>query len=201
MLDNQHILHERDRTMTDSTPRGNQCLAVLLTFDAQSEALIRDAGRRAAKHFGRAMPESPHRPHITLHTTKTAESDLLFHLQTLCQETIAPELTLSHWGTFPGAGVLFLGATPSPRLMSLHRQTCETTVLGDAHIFDGLYLPGAWVPHCTLAMGVPVDQTGAWIEVLSRAISLPLSVRGKALEVVRIESGRTMPVVSLPLGG
>lgn len=187
--------------MTDSTPRDNRCLAVLLTFDGRSEDLIRVARRTAAEHFGRGVPESPGRPHITLHATITAEPELVSHLRTLCHRTAALDLVLSHWGTFPGEGALFLGATPSPRLVALHRQTCVATVLEDAHIFDGLYLPGAWVPHCTLAMGVPVDRTGAWIEVLSRDISLPLSVRGKALEVVRIESGCTVSVASLPLGG
>ena len=186
--------------MTDSTPRDNRCLAVLLTFDTESEGRIQDAGRRAAEHFGRATPKSQGRPHITLHATRTAEPDLLFHLQTLCQEAVTLELTLSHWGIFPSAGALFLGATPSPHLVSLHRQTCEATTPEDTHIFDGLYLPGAWVPHCTLAMGIPVDEIGAWIEALARAISLPLSVRGEAFEVVRIEPGCTTPVATLPFG-
>lgn len=186
--------------MTDSAPPDNRCLAVLLTFDSESERLIRDAGHSAARHFGRMVAENPGRPHITLHTTRTAEPTLLSHVQTISRRTVPLDITLSHWGIFPSAGALFLGATPDPQLVDLHRQTCEATGPEDIQVFGGLYLPGAWVPHCTLAMGVAVEQAGAWLDVLSRRIPLPVSVRGVALDVVRLESGCVAPLATVRLG-
>ena len=185
--------------MTQSAAPDNQCLAVLLTFDEPSECHIRRAGRMAAQHVGR--PEAPEdgRPHITLHATRTAEAELLSHVQAIARETGSLDVAFSHWGIFSKPGVVFLGPTPTSCLVALHERICEATVPEDARVFDGLYLPGAWVPHCTLAVGVPAGQTGPWIEVLSQAIPLPFSVQGIALDVIRIEPERAVPLVSIPL--
>jgi 2'-5' RNA ligase len=61
-------------------------------------------------------------------------------------------------GTFPGdEGVLFLATTVTADLLAFHAQV-HAALANQPIQHWPYYLPGNWVPHCTLAQGL--DSTG-----------------------------------------
>jgi 2'-5' RNA ligase len=67
-------------------------------------------------------------------------------------------LDLHALGTFPGSeGVLFLATTVDAELLAQHRRVSEVLAGGWVEPWQH-YLPGRWVPHCTLTQRLDHDQ-------------------------------------------
>jgi 2'-5' RNA ligase len=105
---------------------------------------------------------------------------------------------LASAGTFPtGEGVVFLAPVITQELLEAHRR------------FDGLledrgvdcaeyYLPGRWVPHCTVATGVAPDKMGAALEICLRSEAFGAVLLDK---VCLIEFPPARQIYAFPLGG
>lgn len=180
--------------MRMSEDHRNDCLAVLLTFDTDSERQIRAAAHKAAAALGRDPAKQGGRPHITLLPTRSEAPRLIEGVCAVARNASSMSVSLSHLGYFASPGVCFLGATPSPELVRLHASICALAQPGDQTIFDGLYLPGTWVPHCTLAMGVFPGQLEPVIEAIKGTIPLPFVVRAAALDIVEITARNILPI-------
>jgi 2'-5' RNA ligase len=80
-----------------------------------------------------------------------------------------PGLWLYTLGTFPSdpavGSVLFLGAVVDTELIAVH-SAVHDVLAGRARHPWAHYLPGAWVPHCTLAPDLTPDQLGAAVRTL-----------------------------------
>ncbi|NJO83034.1 MAG: 2'-5' RNA ligase family protein [Blastochloris sp.] len=99
--------------------------------------------------------------------------------------TAAPiALQFAAVGAFPGnEGVVFLSPVPRLALLHLHQQFHTVLEpLGMRH--NPHYLPGMWIPHCTIAIGVPADQVAAAVAV-ARHTPLPLSLTCAEVGIVR----------------
>ncbi|WP_132118446.1 2'-5' RNA ligase family protein [Actinocrispum wychmicini] len=129
---------------------------VAVYFDDGADRAVRALWRRldqAGAGGERVMP-----PHVTFAMAKSiprAARDALRHeLRTLA----IPNLWLSNLGTFPNTNnVLMLGAIVDAELLAVH-SAVHDVLAGRVQSPHAYYLPGSWVPHCTLAMGVTHPQ-------------------------------------------
>ncbi len=138
-------------------------------FDDAAETAV----RRLWQRLDRTGVPSPatgthghHRPHVTFAVAGTippaARRDLITDLTRLA----LPSLWLYTLGTFPtSANGLFLGAVTDTELLAVH-VAVHDTLAGRVRDPWASYLPGAWVPHCTLAQDVTPAQLTAGFAAL-----------------------------------
>jgi len=107
----------------------------------------------------------------------------------------APTLLFSSLGVFPSAGgVAFLGVVVTPALLDLHWRT-HLALASIAQTTWEHYLPGRWVPHCTLAMPVAPKQMEVVLATVGTA--LPIDGRGASLGAVDARLGALTVISAL----
>jgi 2'-5' RNA ligase len=136
-----------------------------------------------------SVPGTKYRPHVSLAVFEDA--DLTSVGDALVPETqafVGMPLTLASLGFFVGPSLFaFLGVTPTERLLDVHRQL-HAALDGVAHRVWSDYEPGAFVPHCTLAMG-PQD-----VAPIVRALGsdrIPIDAIAHEVHLVEISTGRS----------
>jgi hypothetical protein len=164
-------------TSTGALRQGQQvAYAVVLHFDAITDGVVRQAWSHLEN---RGVPSVSstygpgYRPHLTLAIVDTAHpGHVADRLRPRLEAAAGLPFTLSSLGFFLSSPApAYLAVTPTRRLMALHQGVHD--VLGAAGSW-AYYRPGAWVPHCTLAMGVE-SQTA-----VARALAhVHFPVRGK----------------------
>lgn len=113
------------------------------------------------------------RPHVTLAVTddgsglRGAAGVLQSRLLPVAAELVGP----AFFPTEPP--ILHLAVTPTRELLEMHRSVLQA--LDDAGV-DAWphYCVDAWVPHCTLSMGVPHERLG---DALAAALRAPFPMR------------------------
>lgn len=155
--------------------------AVEMYMDRDSEAKIRRMWEAlAGAGIKSSMLEVGYRPHVSLGVCEELDVDGLAKELSSFAESVSPfELTLSSLGLFPSSeGVIFLGVTPTQRLLDVNH---------DFHQFFGKYAKsqrnyqvGNWVPHCTLAFGLPPAVLSETVKVCRR---MPLPIHSRIEEM------------------
>ncbi|MCP2262268.1 2'-5' RNA ligase superfamily protein [Streptoalloteichus tenebrarius] len=163
--------------------------ALQVFFDDRAEAEVRVRWERltaAGVPSLATRTHRRHRPHLSLALglaiPQKARADLRRDLALLA----LPDLWLYTLGTFPdGQHTLFLGAVTDTELLAVH-SAVHDVLAGRVRGPAGQYLPGAWVPHCTLAQDLTVEQVAAGFAAL-----LPLRPIRAAVSGVGITDTRT----------
>jgi 2'-5' RNA ligase len=162
--------------------------ALELFFDAEADAAVRALWRRLdaagvpslAGHTHRR-----HRPHVSLAVAGT--------IPTRTRETLRADLALlwppSLWlytlGTFPTEqNALFLGAVVDTELLAVH-SAAHDTLAGAVRQPWAYYLPGAWVPHCTLAEDLTAAQLAAGLAALHPIAPIRAGIRAVGITDTR----------------
>jgi 2'-5' RNA ligase len=137
-------------------------------FDEQSDAAVRSLWHRLADAGLPSLATRTHRlhrPHVTVMVTESlAGADLapLHSVLLACQPTVR----LYVLGTFPGRnGALFLGVPVTAELLAFHAEV-HAALAGQPVEHWPYYLPGNWVPHCTLAEGLSDDEAATAFRLL-----------------------------------
>ena len=128
-------------------------------FDAEADAAVRALWQRL-EQAGVPSPATHggHRPHVTFAVAGAIPAAARKDLTTDLTRLALPRLWLYTLGTFPTAeNGLFLGAVTDAELLAVH-VAVHDTLAGRVRDPWASYLPGAWVPHCTLAQDVTPDQ-------------------------------------------
>jgi 2'-5' RNA ligase len=175
--------------------------AVVLFFDAATEATIRNvAGGLAQDGIPADLFVGDLRPHISLGVCDTLDPDgFRAVFMAFAALTPAGDFTLASVGIFPtsAVGVLFLAPIVTSTLLSLHAHF-HTLFARYAVSQQDYYLPGNWVPHCTLALNVPLERLAAVVEAASRTAGLPLRGRYESIGLIQFLPARdvyTAPLV------
>ena len=168
-------------------------LAVELAFDPNSdERLGRVWSRLSALYGGPTSSELGVRPHITLTLFRSREPKSVSGLiETLAMELTPFNVKLATVGRFPTAeGVVFLRPEPSDNLTRAH--ALVHGLLGpDRELVHPYYRPGAWYPHCTMALNVAEVFVDAVMSACRSA-----EVLGEA-QVARIQVVRYRPATEI----
>ena len=173
--------------------------ALQLYFDPVTDQIVRDVWRHIAQTgITQHRPGSTDRPHITLAVyagldAVRAEETLL----TFVRSHVQFPLTFPSLGSFVSPSVVaFLAPVVTTDLLHFHHEAHET--FGDIGTDpQELYLPGRWVPHCTIAVHVEARALPRVMEV-SQELRLPLT--GTVSEMGLVEVSPTRPLFSFELG-
>ncbi|MBX3065608.1 MAG: 2'-5' RNA ligase family protein [Anaerolineae bacterium] len=165
--------------------------AVELYFDDAAEQLIRKMWQ-AMEEAGipSGMLGEGFRPHVTLAVYEKKRGKRfvagLEHFAT----TIKPiTLKLDHYGIFATEeSVLFLGVTVSSALLRLHRAFQRRFKMLSGGLKD-YYLVDRWVPHCTIAHHLPLEQMAAAINVFKEmGVTLPIQPKITAISLIEVST-------------
>jgi 2'-5' RNA ligase len=161
-------------------------------FDADADAGVRGLWQRLERA---GVPSPAGRPHVTFAAGSvippTARRDLTVDLTRLA----LPSLWLYTLGTFPNAdNILFLGAVADAELLAVH-VAVHDALAGRVRDPWAFHLPGAWVPHCTLAEAVTPSQLAAGFAALH-----PVEPIRARIAEVGITDTRTGTTELLPVG-
>lgn len=147
--------------------------------------------REAFAHLGSVLAEMGASPHVSLAVFDEADVDgLIAVTEDFFRNRSVFKMRFSSFGFFPGAeGVVFLAPVVTRGMLDMHEafHAClaRRGLCSSAH-----YLPGAWVPHCTLAIEQPITRT---MENLARMA--PSSLPGEYL-VDSVHVIQFRPVIS-----
>src|SRR5215510_11260342 len=169
--------------------------AVELLFDRRGDEAVRRVWRALG---GPVEARQSARPHVTLAVYgRVAPAPFAAALASWAAAARPLDLRLASVGLFPGdARVIFFAPIVTIELLELHRgfHAALASVGQDPW---ALYRPGAWVPHCTLAMEIDPAALHRAVDA-ARDAPLPIDVRLSAVGLVEFR-----PVVELaefPLG-
>ncbi len=174
--------------------------AVEMFFDESADKRVREVWDDLARtNLTSCMIDGGYRPHVTLgvfegYTSPQFENE--FRLFTEKHGVFS--VKFDYLGVFPRPeGVVYFGAVVTGQLLSVHGEFTRRF----ASLMMGIrpyYLPGSWVPHCTLAYGLSMAAIPAAVEVCSR-FTLPLIAQVKEIGLIEIPKHRE--VLMRELGG
>lgn len=138
--------------------------AIELFFNEQADTAVRRLWHRLAVSglpSLETLGHRRHRPHVSLTVLETAQPPAVADVEDLADVRRLPALHFSALGTFGGdGGVLFLAPVVTEPLLVVYARLND--VLQDQGIAQWPhYLPGSWVPHCTLAMNLTPAELSA----------------------------------------
>lgn len=173
--------------------------AVELYFDPQTQNSIWDL-RYALTEQGilSTIGELGDKPHVSLAVFSDVDCDRLILLTKEFARELQPfNLQLSAISTFPtDENTLFLSPVPTQQLLrfhqEFHRRLAESRLTASSY-----YLPGNWVPHCTIEMNIPDAQFPKAVEVCKKAFK-PLL--GQFREIGVIEFRPIKHLANWPFG-
>jgi 2'-5' RNA ligase len=129
---------------------------VAVYFDDEADRAVRALWRRldqAGVGGQRALP-----PHVTFAAANVIPRRTRDLLKDELRTLAIPSLWLSTLGTFPNSeNVLMLGAVVDGELLAVH-SAVHDVLAGQVQSPHAYYMPGSWVPHCTLARRVEHQQ-------------------------------------------
>jgi 2'-5' RNA ligase len=169
--------------------------AVQLYFDAAAERDLRDL--RAHLILPGEVVSVEDRPHISLAVIdELDEQRVTSPLQEFAANLAGFPVRLASVGSFPTQeNVLFLSPVPSVGLLEVHadfhRLLREMGVKASEY-----YLPGVWVPHSTVLLGLPEERFAQTFESCRQSFR---PVAGRFVELGLIRFAPVEPVCSFPL--
>ena len=134
-----------------------------------------------------------HRPHVTFALGGALPVATRDRLRAELSLLSLPELWLYTLGTFPTAeNGLLLAAVVDTELLAVHAAVHDV-LAGTVRAPSAYYLPGSWVPHCTLARGVDGAALAAGFAALHPVT--PVRARITAIGVTDTRTGEVDPLV------
>lgn len=143
--------------------------ALVLFFDPAADGEVR-ALWRALDASGvpslATRSHRRHRPHVSFAVAGNIPLPARKRLRADLGMLSVPNLWLYTLGTFPTAeNTLFLGAITDTELLAVH-SAVHDTLAGAVRHPSSVYLPGAWIPHCTLALGITSAELATGLAAL-----------------------------------
>ena len=121
-------------------------------------------------------------------------------IERLAARCAAAEIAFASLGVFPTEeNVLFLAPVVTPALLDLHA-TWHTMARALRPACRAYYLPGRWVPHCTLSMLGPMAGVTAGLDHLA-AEWTPLCGTVRSIALIRVPPVETIAEHALALEG
>lgn len=174
--------------------------AIELFFDAAvDEAVRRVWSALAEQRVAPYLHESASRPHISLAVYDWLDVAGCAHtLDAFAAQTRAYPVTLASFGVFPTdpEAVVFAAPVVTSHLLALHAGVCAL-LASVAREPAAYYLPGRWVPHCSLAVRFPAERINRTFDVCQQ---LPLPLDGRFVAIGVVETQPAKPLFSFALG-
>ncbi|GAA1259726.1 2'-5' RNA ligase family protein [Oryzihumus leptocrescens] len=166
-------------------------LAVCLLLDPPGDRAVRRLWQRIEDQGVPSMASHTHRhhlPHLSYAVLRRGEPEQVCQVLAGLPPGDPVRLRFDALGTFRRGRVWLLPALTSE---VLRRQEQVATALAEFDLHRA-YLPGSWVPHCTLAPRVRLDQVPAVAAVVFEV--LPLATRASRAALVDSGTGQVWPL-------
>lgn len=172
--------------------------AVILCFEPEAEARLQGLWQALAEGgINSTMVAAGFRPHITLGGFDGAPpKGLCEELQQLVARTPPLTVAFSGIGVFPTEEVLYLAPVVTMELLELQARL-RACLAGLGVAQPEHYQPGHWVPHCTLAIGLPPEKIAGVLDLCRRHDAF---APARAAEIVLVETTPVGSVCTLSLG-
>ena len=147
--------------------------SIELNFDDKSNLIIRNMWKKLRERgISAYMDQYGGFPHIALAVFNDID---ILEVERLIEKVIENEsmftIKMPSLGIFPSSeSVLFLSPAASATLINFHTKLHE--VLKDIEEKWDYYLPGFWVPHCTLGMNIPKSKIHDALDVITEDYEL-----------------------------
>ncbi|CAM4212396.1 hypothetical protein BAMA_02165 [Bacillus manliponensis] len=113
------------------------------------ESIWNELYERNISCYAKEIPSR--KPHMTIASYESIEIESFIEdMNRFLHSQNGIPLMLNTIGTFLGSSTLFLSPVPTKKLLAFHRSYHEYFKRYSDNP-DSLYLPGKWVPHCTIA--------------------------------------------------
>ncbi|WP_433267610.1 2'-5' RNA ligase family protein [Actinosynnema sp. CS-041913] len=159
--------------------------ALVVFFDDEADAKVRDLWRKVGATF-------EHPPHLTYAVAGTIGPKVRAELREDLSRLWLPDLWLHTLGVFATTeNVLQLGAVVDSELLAVH-SAIHDVLAGRVKNPNAYYLPGNWVPHCTLLHGVDDER-------ITRAFTAlhpvePIRAKVREVSIVDTQTGGIDPL-------
>ena len=175
--------------------------AIVLELDDVASAAVRQITQLVATVAREsALSVTAVAPHVTLAACRNLDIEQLRPLLAdLAARTPVVATTLASIGVFPAEeSVIFLAPAITEELVEV--QLGILTRLQDlGGEVEPYWLPGQWVPHCTLATGIPPELISRMVEGALKILR-PISASLVRLSLVEINSPRRLYAIELKPG-
>jgi 2'-5' RNA ligase len=172
--------------------------AVELNLDPGSAARVQTLwDELAGAGITSEMPDLGAYPHVSLAVFDEIEPARIRPvLESFAGSHRPIQVRLASVGTFPSEeGVVYLAPVVTPELLALHadfhERLRESGLVGWEY-----YLPGRWVPHCTVGIFLPPEKVP---ETVSRVRAADVFGPADLVEVTLIEFKPVRTLLSFPL--
>jgi len=158
--------------------------SIELHFDDKSNLVIRNMWKKLRERgISDYMDQYGGFPHIALAVFNDID---ILEMEKLIEKVIENEsmftIKMASIGIFPSnESVLFLSPAASETLINFHEKLHE--VLKDIEEKWDYYLPGFWVPHCTLGMNISKSKIHEALDVIVEDY-VPLDVKIESINLV-----------------
>ncbi|MBM7587493.1 2'-5' RNA ligase [Bacillus pakistanensis] len=159
---------------------------VIALFDEKTEQIIKDIWRELSEKSISFYAEEieDRRPHITIASYENLNYlEYSDHMELFYVDKSEIEITFQTLGTFLNSGTLFFSPTVTKELLEFHSQHHQYFKEFNDNP-NSLYLPGKWIPHCTLANRLSTNKLS---EAFHYCLTRNDTIHGKIKEVAIIE--------------
>jgi 2'-5' RNA ligase len=159
--------------------------AVVYFEENHEEEFLRIWESLSAENLTANLAEAEIRPHITLAifdelNCRPCDSQLA----NVAAHTRPISFQITHLGLFTKPEpVVFAAPTITQELLSFHKDIHETLAAEAKNPWE-MYMPGQWVPHCTLALGFDLKNLG---RIFEKCLGLGLPLHAQADQVGIVE--------------
>jgi 2'-5' RNA ligase len=156
-------------------------VAIILTFDPKSTIVLNRVFKALKEHNFNSYDQKI-MPHITLTWYANIDNKVAERkLEQFCSDSPPFRIQFSSIGYFSSEeSVLFLNPNASFELLDIQQKVFE--LLEEFHAGNS---PKIWVPHCTLALDIPIKKIGKAIDIIKEyirmAIGEPFNVNAQAI--------------------
>lgn len=156
-------------------------------FDDEADSAVRALWRRLDRAGVPSLSgrtHRKHRPHVSFAVAGSIPAATRDALRDDLARLAIPRLWLSTLGAFSAADtVLMLAAVVDTELLAVH-SAVHDVLAKKVKAPSAYYLPGSWVPHCTLAQGIEPAQVATGFGTL-----YPVEpIRAKVVEVAVVDT-------------
>ena len=170
--------------------------AIELYFDRATEDAISGMWAELARRkVARNLRDAGSRPHMTLAVYNDMNvGDLKTIAEGLARAAIPLDIAFDNVASFSvDLGVVYLQPAREETLRSLHEQLHQHGETWADRVW-AYYRPSNWIPHCTLAMGIPPNELARTL-FAARDMYRYISGRIESLGIVGMTPGGWIPQV------
>ena len=171
---------------------------LVFLFDPDADAAVRSLWARLERAGVPSLAthtHRKHRPHVTFAMAGSIPAATRDALRADLRQLSIPRLWLSTLAAFATVdNVLMLAAVVDTELLAVH-SAVHDVLAGRVRQPSAYYLPGSWVPHCTLAQGIEPAQTAAGFAAVHPVE--PIHAAVTEIAVLDSHTGAIDPVLEL----